>query len=130
MQEGDRVTGSSGTAVQYGRFRIDVFEAWVRPTSLDNVTLSPSEDELGPTLAYEARFGDAGAIQLREGEAIDRLGILERPRAKASLRGELWAQPVELAFTASETAARRWSASSANGWCSWRRSTRACSCWR
>jgi uncharacterized protein len=30
VQEGDRVTGRSVTAVQYGRFLIDVFEEWVR----------------------------------------------------------------------------------------------------
>jgi hypothetical protein len=88
----------------------DLFEEWVRPKRLHHVVLSPSNDELELSTSLAAEEDDLSSTELHEGEAIDVLGIAAIPREHASIRGELWGEPVELSFERDEQVAKRWSA--------------------
>lgn len=87
--------------------RARVFESWVRPTSVDHLVLTPSDEDVEEN--FMLRDGVSSEV-LREGEAVELLGIAPVVHEEARVRGELWSEPVELAFERDEKAAKRWAA--------------------
>jgi hypothetical protein len=78
-----------------------VYEEWARPVRIDKLVVS-------------ARGIAEGAIDARpsllEGEGIEDLRLGDADVTEATIRGELWATPVEKAFRPDDDEARRWSA--------------------
>ncbi len=77
-----------------------VYDEWARPKALDHLRLTPASE------------GDGGndTLSLREGEAKDLFAFLPETSHAATLRGELWTEPISLSFAPDEQAARRWAA--------------------
>jgi hypothetical protein len=92
--------------------KANVFESWVRPTSVDRLVIAPSAEDVPDAVALrEDEEHDALAPRsLREGSAFDWLGIAGDLRDEASVRGELWTEPVEVVFKRDEKSAKRWAA--------------------
>lgn len=92
--------------------RANVFESWVRPTSVDRLVISPSAEDVPDSVALHHDGGDEAlaARSLREGSSLDLLGIARAVRDEASVRGELWTAPFEVTFKRDESSAKRWAA--------------------
>src|SRR5690606_36548026 len=75
------------------------YEEWVRPLRLDRLEVDTYSD-------VELEVPEA----LAEGEALTGLALDAVPVQRVTLRGELWAEPVQRTLTVSTPAAQLWSA--------------------